>query len=396
MKYKTGFWNYFTFGKLDNVAAVKDWKELGMSLPMTFHFNPEKHSPEQMLSLLDECEKAGMKAIVCDVRTRFLTYMKVGEEAYIEGVKEAVKAFGSHPANFGFYIGDEPGLQQIESAIKACQIVGKLAPHLTPFVNLLPYWEDEDFSQERGLGVTTSREYKAKLDDFVKRSGVKILAYDCYGQCTYFQKEKYRNNYFRNLRIFGEVARENGIELWTSLLSVGHFSLRVPTADDIRWQISTAIAHGVTGIQWFAIYKRGYEGCWRGSPVDEFGVRTETFARLARENRVFIEAIAPYLEGYTFDKVEHHNLSVDEGGGVATFEGLDELKFISYVINPTPASVTRFVNEEGKVAYAIVNLSQTEPTKIRVRFEGALSKYNNGARWYAPGQITVYTEDGCI
>lgn len=393
MQYKIGFWNYFPFGQLDNVASVKDWKELGITLPMTFRYNPEKDKPEQMLSLLDECEKAGMKAIISDIRTLYWTYKKLGEEAYIEGVKQAVKDFASHPAAFAFHIGDEPGPQDRESAIKCCQIVAKLAPNLTPFINLFPYWDDDSYSQEHLLSAITTREYKAVLDDFVKRSGVKILAYDCYGQCSYFQKERYRSGYFKNLKIFGEVAKENGIELWTSLLSIGHFSLRVPNADEIRWQISTAIAHGVTGIQWFEIYKRSYESSWRGSPIDEFLNRTETFARLARENRIFNEYIFPYLEGYSFDKVEHHNLSVDEGGGIATFQGLDELKFISYVINPTPATVTRFVNEEGKVAFAIVNLSTTEPTKIRVRFEGALSKHNNFPRWLAPGQIAVYMED---
>ena len=393
MQYKTGFWNYFPFGHLDTMEALKDWKELGMTMPMTFHYNPEKDTPEQMILLLDECEKLGMQAIVCDIRTRFSTYMKVGKEAFIEGVKAAVKAFGSHPANFGFYIGDEPAYRDLESAIEACKIVNEYASNLTNFINLFPYWEDDTYSQEKALGATTTREYKVVLDDFVKRSGVKILAYDCYGQCTYFQKEKYRSSYFRNLKIFGEVARENGIELWTSLLCIGHFSLRVPTADDMRWQISTAIAHGATGIQWFAVYKRGYEGTWRGAPFDEFGNKSETYTRLARENHIFSACIAPYLEGYTFDKVEHHNLSIDAGGGIATFEGLDELKFISCIINATPLAVTRFVNKEGKVAVAITNLSSTEPTKIRVRFEGQLSKYTGVARWLAPGQIVIYMED---
>lgn len=393
MQYKIGFWNYFKFGRLDSARAVKDWKELGITLPMTFRYNPETDTPEQMLSLLDECEKAGMKAIISDLRTLYWTYRKVGEAAYIEGVKEAIKDFGSHPATFGFHIGDEPDPEGMESAIPSCQIVAKLAPHLTPFINLFPFWEDENYGQDRLLGATTAKDYKARLDNFVKRSGVKILAYDCYAQCSYFQKERYRSVYFKNLKIFGEVAKENGIELWTSLLSIGHFSMRVPTADDIRWQISTAVAHGATGIQWFEIYKSSYESSWRGSPIDEFLNRTETFGRLARENRIFNDYIFPYLEGYKFDKVEHHNLSIDEGGGIATFEGLDELKFISYVINPTPASVTRFVNAEGKVAFGIVNLSTTEPTKIRVRFEGELSKHNNSSRWLAPGQIAVYMED---
>lgn len=394
MDYKMSFWNYVPFGKLDNAAAVQDWKELGMSLPMTFEYNPEQHTPAQMLSLLDECAKNGMKAIVCDSRTRFSRYVKEGEEAFIAGVKAAVADFGSHPANFGFHVGDEPTVQQFEGAIAACQIVGKLAPHLQPFINLLPFWDGDD-SQEAMLGVTTAKEYAAKLDDFVKRSGVKILAYDCYSQCAYFQREKYRNDYFRNLRIFGEVARANGIELWTSLLSVGHWSLRVPTADDLRWQLSTAISHGVSCIQWFFIYCRDYDGSFREAPIDEFWTRTETFGKLARENKVFMQYLAPLLADYEFDKVEHYNESVDAGGGFEVFKGTEELKKITYVINATPISVTRFVNKEGKVAYAIVNLSQTEPTKIRVDFEGALSKHKR-AYWFAPGQMTVYTEDRMI
>ena len=86
MQYKTGFWNYFPFGHLDDNEALKDWKEMGMNMPMTFHYKPERDSLEQMISLLDGCQKEGMQAIVCDVRTRFSTDVKVGKEAFIEGV----------------------------------------------------------------------------------------------------------------------------------------------------------------------------------------------------------------------------------------------------------------------------------------------------------------------
>ena len=55
-------------------------------------------------------------------------------------------------------------------------------------------------------------------------------------------------------------------------------------------------------------------------------------------------------------------------------------------------AVSRFVNDEGKVAYILVNLSQTEPTKIQPNFTGALAKYNE-AFWYAPGQMIIFTEE---
>ena len=105
---------------------------------------------------------------------------------------------------------------------------------------------------------------------------------------------------------------------------------------------------------------------------------------------MFAEYFADCLKDYTFDKVEHYLTTY---GGTPAFAGTEELKKITYIINPSPVAVTRFVNKEGKAVYIIVNLNPTEPTKIRAEFEGALSKYNKKAYWFAPGQMTIYTED---
>ena len=49
MDFKIGFWNYVETGVLDPKKAVQDWKELGMTLPMSFSYNPEKHKKEDMM-----------------------------------------------------------------------------------------------------------------------------------------------------------------------------------------------------------------------------------------------------------------------------------------------------------------------------------------------------------
>ena len=75
-------------------------------------------------------------------------------------------------------------------------------------------------------------------------------------------------------------------------------------------------------------------------------------------------------------------------GDTPYFTGTDELPTLKHIINAVPTAVSRFVNDEGKVAYIIVNLSQTEPTKIQPTFTGALAvKGNNAAFWkcaYSP------------
>lgn len=112
-------------------------------------------------------------------------------------------------------------------------------------------------------------DYKQYLLDFVRRSGIGILSYDCYfqleelhGQLT----DRALETYFRNLRIFQEVAAETGIELWYTTLAVGHMMYRCPTEDDIRWEINTAVAHGVQALFYWFLYSGFYNANYRVAP----------------------------------------------------------------------------------------------------------------------------------
>ena len=70
-KFPIGFWNYTRTGQL-GPKDVHDWNDLGMTFAMSPEFNPEKDDRNVMLSMLDECEKLGIKigmtgAEVCDI-----------------------------------------------------------------------------------------------------------------------------------------------------------------------------------------------------------------------------------------------------------------------------------------------------------------------------------------
>jgi len=387
MKYKIGFWNYVKFGVIDIISAVKDWEELGINLAMSFEYDGDKNSKEDMILLLDECYNRNIKVIVCDKRTCFLNYIDNGAKAYQKDVEKAVAEFGNHPAVYGFHIGDEPNKNQWDSAIESYIICRDAASHLIPFMNLLPYFLD---GFEETVGVERDR-YFEKLEEFMVRTKAKVLSYDCYCQCAFFDREKWLEVYFRNLEIFSSVAKKFGAELFTSLLSVGHWSYRVPTEDDLRWQISTAISHGVDGIMWFFIYERDLDGSYRNSPIDLFWKRTDMFDKLSRQNNTFNKYFAPLLEGYDFDRVEHYYTPY---ANFPDFKGKGVLKSIKTVINYTTFAVAYFKKGE-KEAVVLVNMSQTEPSCICPEFVGKFSKYNVN-RWFAPGMMTVYTEEGCI
>ncbi len=380
-KYYNSFWNYVETGVLDPKLAVKDWKELAMNLATSFEYEPAKHKKEDMYALLDECQKQGIQVIVCDKRTDFNRVSQVGKEQFEEGVKEAVNDFGSHPATFGFHVGDEPGPSNMDDMIFAYKTVKRHAPNLKHYVNLLPLWYDDGFEKMFGF---TQANYKAYLDRIVKEAGLDILSYDCYAQCAYFEKEKHQNVYFENLKVFGEVARENNILFFTSLLSVGHWSLRCPTEDDIKWQFSTAAAMGCQGFVWFFLYERFLDGSFRNPPINLFWEKTETFTWLSRQGRIFMQWIVPELEGYEWVEVKSYNMSnpLFEEWKPGDF-GLKALG--TKIYETAPLLIAKFEGKEyNKVM--IVNCDRELPTDVVYEYT-LMGKERHYGQWVAPGQI---------
>lgn len=147
-----------------------------MNLAASFEYLPDRHTPDQMCRLLDACGKRGMKVLITDRRTHWMTLEKEGEEGFRKRVCEAVADFGHHPAAFAFFVGDEPAKKHWGSAKRAVQIVEELSP-IPAFVNFLPQWTGDDF--EKLMGVR-GEDYAQLLDEFVRETGLKYLAFDCY------------------------------------------------------------------------------------------------------------------------------------------------------------------------------------------------------------------------
>ena len=388
-KFKISFWNYEKMGVIEAKKAVADWQDAGFNLAMTFEFRAEQDDPADMVELLDECERKGIQAIVCDKRTRYARYMEVGEEAFRAGVKQVVKEFGSHPAVFGFHVGDEPNGEAWESAINAFKIVRTEAKGKKGFINMFSSWVTPECPSVIG---TPLEEYEDKVVDFVRRSGADIVSFDCYAQCMYTDRDFEQDEFLRNLRMFASAAKRTGAELYVSLLSVGHWNYRVPTQDDIRWQLNMAVAHGATGMFWFYFYQRLIEENYREGPINLFGERTEMFNKISFQDRLFFKYYAERLEDYRVDDVSYFRRTY---GGYPKFTPAHELKVIETLVNNESICVSRWVNESGKVKYTLVNAGRELPTRIRVEFEGALAS-RNGSYWMAPGQMLIFGEDGVI
>lgn len=383
MNFKMSFWNYVETGVLNPKDAMKDWKDLGCNFIMSFEFDVNKHKKQDLIDMLDECHANGMQVIIFDKRTSWHTLARLGVEGFTQGVKDAIKDFGSHPAAFGFHIGDEPSKNDMENMVLAYKIVKENANWLSPFVNFFPIWEDGGFEETLGCAPNA---YKNLLDKIAKAAKLEMMCYDYYGQCAYLEPEVFEKLYFKNLKVFGDVARANNLPLYTSLLSVGHWSFRCPTEDDLRWQISTSVALGVTGIFWFFVYERTYDSSYRVPPIDLFWERTETFEWLSRQNRTFMQFIAPKLENFEWKGVKSINMDLYE---IEEFKvgdfGVEQVEII--INKKAPLLLAEFDND-GKKLIMAVNAERRKPVKIRLKMKN--EEKSIAECWIAPGQGMLF------
>lgn len=386
-----GFWNYVNTGDIDNVLAISDWKKMGMNLPMSWEYIEGESDKQKFIEMLNLCDLNGMKVIVCDSRTRWHNLTQKGEKLFNEDIKAAVADFGSHKAVFGFHIGDEPTNEQMPDMIKAYKTVKQYATHLTPFVNLLPYWEDyaDENSYNKHLDF---------LNEVVEKSKMEIICYDYYGQMATNEQDRLVDLYFKNLNLFGTVAKRNNIPLWTTLLSTAHYNSKTLTEDDIMWQISTAVAHGCSGILWFYIYFHDLvNASYRNYPISNYSSEIEygdVYFYLSRQNRIFLKHYATKLHGYDFDQVRHFNISY--GFTKMFIPNEFEISGIELLVNKeAPLIISRYFNQETKKCkYLIVNNDREKSVKLKLSYKGnytqeQISKMQAPDLWIAAGQMTM-------
>ena len=395
-QFPIGFWNYMSIEQLD-ASCVRDWADAGMTLAMSPEFGSLAEHVRKMREILDAAQEHGIRIILCDHRSYWRTLTANGEAKYREGFQQTVKELGEHPAVFGFHVGDEPGREEFGHACKALWIQKELAPHLTPFCNLLP-WHPGVKSR---VGYESWATY---LDDYVTKGTPEFLCYDCYSQMN--PGTEGWDMYFRNLREFHEAAQRHGIPFWTTLLSVGHFRYRCPKEDDLRWQVNTAVAHGASGLLWFFFYMRRPHDNYRVAPIDEHGERTETFAWLSRVNRTFLKGPGAIVQQLMLQKVSHVGQA---WGGAPLFDGSGLVSHV-HSMHGTPLIVSEFEHTNGAQYVMVVNNSQTDSTKAELWVKGCHPKlhrvgwmgaeepvsssggedYTIVQHWLAPGQMELY------
>ncbi len=401
-KFPIGCWTYFPFARRWPSLA-QDYHDLGLTCPMTPVFT-ERDDPADMLRLLDEFHALGMKVIVYDDRVTAHADKKADEATYRVRFARSLEQFGSHPAVEGFYVGDEPDAPDASHFFRTARIQREMAPHLTPFLNLLPWF---DWIGER-IG---SPAYAPYLDRAVTEGDLAQIGYDCYTQM--YEGDTGWDVYFNNLREMRDCSNRHGIPFCNTLLSSGHYDYLPPDQDAFRWQISTTAALGCRAITYFYVAGLSSGDNYRQFPINHYHERTPAFHWLSEENRFFLDRFSDLLLQLRCEKSEFTKKAY---GGLELFAPDDTLTDARNV-KDINMLISTFVGPDGTRYRVVVNLDRKKNIEAKLTFApgvrveklswehqwcdcsgytdavGALSA--DGATtslWMAPGQMEIIRE----
>lgn len=259
---------------------VEVWRECGMTIPMTPSIPCTEEAARGLIPFLDRAAEYGMKMIVNCGGVSFGALRSLGEEELEKNLRTVYEPLKGHPALYGFFIGDEPSdKESLEATAKCFEIQHRVAPELKAYVNLCG---DTPVLSNEVLGGRTLEEYFI----YIREKGASFASLDLYGSMI---NEKTLRDDIYSMKVVVGAAEKAGIDIWANTLSSAHYAFRKPNYHELLWQITVPAACGCRGNIWFRFYDRKAGHEYFGSPVDEYGNKTDTYYNMLRAQRRFAD-----------------------------------------------------------------------------------------------------------
>ena len=362
-KYPFGAWIYPN-QKTFTPDEVDTWTELGLTVTLGARLGDSDEELEAFKGFLDRADELGVKLIANIDRLSYGALDRgMSEDEYEQNFIRVYNILKGHPALYGFFCGDEPSTKKsLESTVTVMKIQKRIAPELNPWINI--QGSTADYDSER-LGDRTFAEW---LKYFKSETGVDYYTFDEYSQTI---NDGGVRIYFDTLKKHVEASEAAGLECWATLLSSAHDAYKVPTEYEYMWQITTAAACGVKGIVWFRLYDSKIAPNYHGSPIDEYGSKTEHYWDLLRCQRRFQ---AQFGEIMLKLKRKKTCLIGFRYGSFPIFSenSHDIVKEIRCFEN---GLVSFFEDEEGNEFCALVNTEKKQPADFRIIYDATKASF---------------------
>lgn len=228
-----------------------------------------------------------------------------GWEFVMNNPENAVAQLGKHPQLAGYFLKDEPHVKEYPKLADVARRIRALDDSRMLYMNLFPTYATKDM-----IGVD---DYAMYVQRYIDEIGTGFLSYDHYSiTADTLGRTALNPDYYKNLEIIAQRARNAGIPFWAFALSTAHYSFPAATRQHLRLQMFSNLAYGAQGVQYFTYWQFPGLGDSKDVPITNAGERGTAWWQVRELNRE-IQRLAPYFLGAKTIDVGHTGTVIPDG-----------------------------------------------------------------------------------
>ncbi|MDD3108076.1 MAG: hypothetical protein PHV49_02550 [Alistipes sp.] len=266
------------------LERFQELKEAGF----THHFSGYPDTTA-MAQALDLAQQSGLKVIISCPELE-------------SDPENTVRRFMTHPATAGYFMRDEPATPSFPALGEWAHRIQSVDSAHFCYLNLLP-----TYAPLEALVAESYRDYVHRFDQEVP---LQLLSFDHYP----IVGDTYRGDWYENLEIFSDEARQAGKPFWAFALATAHTPYPIPTLAMLRFQMYSNLAYGAQGLQYFTYWTPGKNPNWNfhHGPIGLDGKRTDVYDKIQTMNRE-IQAYSGVFLGAKVLGVHHTGDTLPQG-----------------------------------------------------------------------------------
>lgn len=252
-----------------------------------------------VLKALDLASQVGMKYFVRDSRI-----LESSNEAEL---LQNLKPYIDHGACAGVLVIDEPGLIHFEKIGLLQNMFDKYYKNKMFYTNLLPLHANSNQFYNGAFGGNLDGgdiHFETYYKKYLEQTNPRFLSYDLYP----FENEypNIRDDYFTQHSYIKNLCQNYKIPYYNFIQTCSfNHHIRIPTKQEINFQVFTSLAYGVTGIQYFTYFipiEKTHE-VFKGSIIDAYGIKTKQYTIVKNINKK-LKSYFKVLKDYTYKGID--------------------------------------------------------------------------------------------
>lgn len=238
----------------------------------------------------------------------------------------------NHEACRGVLVIDEPGLIHFEKLKVLQEIFYRHYSNKIFYTNLLPlHANDNQFYNGAFGGPLDGGKigYQTYYEKYLQEVKPKFLSYDLY---PFEQAYPFiRTDYFKQHSLIKNLCVKENIPYYNFIQTCSfNHHVRIPTQQEIRFQVFTSLAYGTTGFQYFTYFipLENTHEIFKGSMIDAQGNKNDQYYYVQHVNKKLkklLDILKDYrYMGIDYDESQNQYESVDKTPVLSSKYALDK------------------------------------------------------------------------